>query len=72
MLTMAKKKESGSADDDAKPISYRPSADVGAAMRKYRDQFKAKPTKSAVIERALREFFRAEGIDIELEDPESD
>ncbi|AMV27379.1 hypothetical protein VT84_23470 [Gemmata sp. SH-PL17] len=67
MLGMATKKDAASADDDAKPISYRPSADVGAAMRKYRDQFKAKPTKTAVIERALREFFRAEGIEIELE-----
>ncbi|MBP3956478.1 hypothetical protein J8F10_14450 [Gemmata sp. G18] len=64
---MATKKDAASADDDAKPISYRPSADVGAAMRKYRDQFKAKPTKTAVIERALREFFKAEGIEIDLE-----
>jgi hypothetical protein len=73
MPVMAKQKEPTSGtDDDAKPISYRPSAEVGAAMREYRDRFKVKPAKSAIIERALREFFRAEGIEIEVDESDAD
>ena len=69
MPVMSKKKEPvGSADDDAKPISYRPSTAVGAAMREYRERFKVKPAKSAIIERALREFFKSEGIEIEVDE----
>lgn len=67
MPSMAKQKpKAGEPDDAQKPISYRPSAEVATAMRTYRDRFKVKPAKSAIIERALREFFKAEGIEIEV------
>jgi len=68
MAVMAKQKPTSHDDDAAKPISYRPSEEVAAAMKKYRDSFKIKPAKSAIIERALREFFKSEGIDIEVEE----
>jgi hypothetical protein len=67
MPAMAKQKPPAKdADDPMKPISYRPSSEVAAALRRYREKFKVKPAKSAIIERALREFFKAEGIEIDL------
>jgi hypothetical protein len=66
MLGMAKKPAAREPDDANKPISYRPSPEVAEALKAYRDRFKVKPGKSAIIERALRDFFKAEGIDIEV------
>jgi hypothetical protein len=71
-MTRKKDKTSGSQEGESfeqKPVSYRPSVDVARAMKEYRDRFKVKPSKSAIIERALREFFKSEGIQIELEAP---
>jgi hypothetical protein len=72
MPVMAKRKErtgqDGAEGESLKPISYRPSPDVARAMQEYRDRHKVKPAKSAILERALREFFRGEGIDIEVEE----
>jgi hypothetical protein len=66
MPLMAKSKPKGG-DAKPNPISYRPAADVARAMAEYRGRTKTKPAKAAVIDRALREFFRNEGIEIPLE-----
>lgn len=44
------------------PISYKPSARVEAAMKAYIGGFEFPPSKSAVIERALTEFFEKKGL----------
>lgn len=68
MAVMAKEPKRPAASADRDPISYRPSQDVARGLAEYLGRFKVKPGKSAVIERAMREFLRAEGIDITLED----
>jgi hypothetical protein len=49
------------ADDRITPISYRPAADVWAAMNAFRERQNFPPGKSVVIDRALRAFLRANG-----------
>lgn len=70
--TMAKKKPGAAPEGDAprNPISYRPSKVVAEAMEDYRAKFEFKPDKSAILERALRQFFREKGYDIPSEDEE--
>jgi hypothetical protein len=46
------------------PISYKPSKAVAAGMAEYLGRADVAPSKSAVIERALREFFKARGIEV--------
>lgn len=61
---MAKKKkqaeESAGEQSRGKLISYRPSAAVEAALEQYRSILPFRPDKQAVIERALRDFLRAQ------------
>lgn len=61
---MAKKKQPQADDSDPKPkpISYRPSPAVEAGLEAFRNRFEFLPDKSAVIERALRDFLRAQGV----------
>ena len=61
LADMAKKKQAADADR-VKPISYRPSPAVEAALEAYRNSFEFTPDKNAVIERALREFFRTQKV----------
>lgn len=60
--TMAKKRarapkgEREEPSGTTKPISYRPSKEVERALEEFRASFVFPPDKSAVIEKALREF----------------
>ena len=64
--TMSKKRPRAPKGDEepsgaSKPISYRPSKEVAKALEEFRASFVFPPDKSAVIERALREFLIASG-----------
>lgn len=59
---MAKRKlKPDPGEGKGRPISYRPSKSVEEAMEIYRAEQVFPPDKSAVIERAMRQFFEAEG-----------
>lgn len=52
------------------PVSFRLQNVLLDALDEYRHQFEFKPDRSAVIERALREFLEAKGV--EVPDPPTD
>lgn len=67
-ITMAKKRARASKGEHeepsgaSKPISYRPSKEVEKALEEYLASFAIfTPPKSAVIEKALRDFLIAQG-----------
>lgn len=54
--------EPGNGGGTAKPISYRPSKEVAEALDRFRDSLEPfPPDKSAVIEKALRDFLLSKG-----------
>jgi hypothetical protein len=68
---MPKPKKNTEPAPEPKPISYRPSAGIYAAMHTYQSLFRYKPSYSEVIEDALRLFFEKEGVDIPDPSPPS-